>query len=215
MLTPIRARSPGWAVMGALLWQCSASCTLTGEPYEPGEVAAPLQPAAGASPADAGAAPPSLPALEPEPPVACASGNEVAGCEIELRPGACASDTDCESRHCRGGECQAATCDDARQNQDESGVDCGGRSCARCAAGAGCSGDADCSTGFCSEAGCDPGVARCCKPPGCNDGVANGSEPVVDCGDDTCGPCPDGRACTADAQCANQRCRQGLCRPLP
>lgn len=160
--------------------------------------------------------PNGMPLAPSAPPTAsCASGNEAAGCEIELIPGTCSSNTDCESRHCREGQCQRATCDDGRQNQDEAGVDCGGSGCPRCAEGASCAANADCSTGVCSEAGCAPGVARCCKPASCDDGIANGTEPVVDCGDERCGPCPDASPCTADAQCASQSCQQGRCQPRP
>jgi hypothetical protein len=43
--------------------------------------------------------------------------------------------------------------------------------------------------------------------------VTNGTEPVTDCGDARCGPCDDGDACTANAQCGSQRCVGGSCAP--
>src|SRR5687767_3332289 len=111
--------SIGFAIVS---WLGFVSCTLTSDPYDPLEASAPLQPgAAGASAVmDAGAAsPPSGPSPSlPEP--SCTSANEVAGCEVELLPGVCSTDADCESRNCRDGSCQPATCADGRLNQNES-----------------------------------------------------------------------------------------------
>jgi hypothetical protein len=185
------------------------SCTLTSDPYDPLEASAPLQPGAAGNPAvaptDAGAPPANEPSSEPTRP--CSSGNEVAGCEVELLPGACSTDANCESRNCQGGSCQPATCDDGRSNQNESGEDCGGP-CAPCAVGATCRDGTDCDTGVCADDGS-------CAAARCDDGVVNGDEPVADCGDATCGPCADGHTCSADAQCESELCQAGTCRPQP
>jgi len=52
------------------------------------------------------------------------------------------------------------TCTDGIQNGDETGVDCGGSSC-----------------------------APCNTPPTCTDGIQNGDETGVDCGGSSCAPC--------------------------
>jgi hypothetical protein len=193
----------GFGVVGLLAF---VSCTLTSDPYDPIEASVPLQPGAAgatASPAtDAGTPPASDPGAAPSAP--CSSGNEIAGCEVELIPGACSTDADCESRNCLSGRCQPASCDDGRVNQDESAQDCGGP-CGPCAVGASCREGSDCSSGVCGGGECSAAT--------CDDGVANGDEPVADCGDATCGPCADGHVCSADGQCASGRCLDGECRP--
>ncbi|OUR98104.1 hypothetical protein A9Q86_13670 [Flavobacteriales bacterium 33_180_T64] len=63
---------------------------------------------------------------------------------------------------CLGGS-TAPTCTDGIQNGDETGVDCGGSSC-----------------------------APCVIPPTCDDGVQNGDETGVDCGGSSCAPCSTG-----------------------
>ena len=63
---------------------------------------------------------------------------------------------------CLGGA-PAPTCTDGIQNGDETGVDCGGSSC-----------------------------APCVTPPTCTDGIQNGDETGVDCGGSSCAPCSTG-----------------------
>lgn len=63
---------------------------------------------------------------------------------------------------CLGGS-SAPTCTDGIQNGDETGVDCGGSSC-----------------------------APCVTPPTCTDGIQNGDETGVDCGGSSCAPCSTG-----------------------
>ncbi len=57
----------------------------------------------------------------------------------------------------------APTCTDGIQNGDETGIDCGGSSC-----------------------------APCVTPPTCTDGIQNGDETGVDCGGSSCAPCSTG-----------------------
>src|SRR5690606_20309246 len=80
-----------------------------------------------------------------------------------------------------------------------------------CAAGEACATAADCESRVCEATGCAAGVSLCCQAPTCTDGVANGDEPVVDCGNVLCGLCPVDHACSADAQCASGRCVNGVC----
>ena len=57
----------------------------------------------------------------------------------------------------------APTCTDGLQNGDETGIDCGGSSC-----------------------------APCVTPPTCTDGIQNGDETGIDCGGSSCAPCSTG-----------------------
>ena len=66
-------------------------------------------------------------------------------------------------------------------NGTETGVDCGGPSCAPCASGGGCSIPSDCQSGVCTG-----GV---CQAPTCSDGIRNGAETDVDCGGAPCPAC--------------------------
>lgn len=190
----------------ALMSSFIGGCTLTSEPWDPLEASAPLQPMVEAILPDAGPPPPEV--VEPEPPPPpdpCPGASELSGCEVELLPGQCRLDGDCESLHCSDGRCQPASCDDGRRNQDESATDCGG-GCDRCAIGASCREGTDCATGVCGDDGT-------CAAPSCDDGAANGDEPGVDCGNAACGPCPVGSTCSTNAQCASSRCEAGSCRP--
>jgi len=94
-----------------------------------------------------------------------------------------------------------ATCSDGVQNQDESGVDCGGATCDACGVGGTCGDDSDCSTGFCDNGQCAVGQ--------CGNGVQDPSEEGVDCG----GTCPAclGATCGANGDCASGYCDNGAC----
>jgi hypothetical protein len=113
------------------------------------------------------------------------------------------------------GRCASPSCDDQVQNQDETAADCGGSCDARCSTGQGCQTGVDCASGVCGTAGCSPGTERCCQAPACNDGVRNGTEPVVDCGDASCGLCPLDGPCAESAQCSSGFCEAGACRVHP
>lgn len=76
------------------------------------------------------------------------------------------------------------SCSDGVQNQDETGVDCGGLTCAaRCGSGQGCASGSDCAA-----------------PLSCIGGV--------------CGLLADGAACTSSAQCQHGICGAGVCQPV-
>jgi hypothetical protein len=138
-------------------------------------------------------------------------GGSCPGCAVGSR---CNEGADCSTLVCTGERCAPARCDDLIKNQDEADVDCGGSCDQSCSAGLGCASDDDCVSRLCG-ANCPPGLARCCQAPSCSDGVRNGSEPVIDCGDATCGPCALGRACEGDDQCASSFCLAGVCRVHP
>ena len=95
------------------------------------------------------------------------------------------------------------TCTDAVKNGDETDVDCGGSTCAPCAAAKKCAGAADCQSGVCA--------AGVCAAPSCTDAVKNGDETDVDCGGSTCTPCAAGKACKGPSDCGSAVCSAGLC----
>jgi hypothetical protein len=75
------------------------------------------------------------------------------------------------------------TCSDGLQNQDETGLDCGGSVCAACPT---------CSDGLQNqgETGLDCGGSVCAACPTCSDGLQNQDETGLDCGGSVCAPCP-------------------------
>jgi hypothetical protein len=106
------------------------------------------------------------------------------------------------------------SCNDNISNLGETGVDCGGSCDRTCSNGAACAIASDCQSGVCATAGCAPGVELCCQAPSCSDGVANGAEPVPDCGNVVCGLCALDAACTSSVQCQSGSCgANGVCRP--
>ncbi len=136
-------------------------------------------------------------------------GGECPGCALGS---SCNVGTDCISQVCGAGSvCVASSCTDAVRNQDETDTDCGGSCTAACATGRACTVASDCAEGVCGSANCAAEVAQCCQPAACGDGVANGSEPVVDCGNAQCGLCAVGSDCTQNGQCQSGRCSGGAC----
>ena len=93
------------------------------------------------------------------------------------------------------------SCSDGLRNGDESDVDCGGATCARCPGGRACFDDTDCTSSVCVDV---------CLEPTCADRVRNGLETDVDCGG-PCGPCADGRGCVRAGDCASGLCTAGTC----
>jgi hypothetical protein len=80
-----------------------------------------------------------------------------------------------------------------------------------CATGEACVVAEDCASLVCAAVGCTPELALCCQAPTCADGIANGDEPVPDCGSVTCGPCPLDAACIENAHCDSGSCLNGVC----
>jgi PKD repeat protein len=89
------------------------------------------------------------------------------------------SGTDCDSGMCP----VATTCSDGVQNQNETGLDCGGPLCNPCPDGADCQQSSDCLSGLC-------GAAEVCAAPSCSDAIQNQGETAVDCGGALCSACP-------------------------
>ncbi len=99
-------------------------------------------------------------------------------------------------------------CINNQKDSDETGVDCGGKTCIACSVGSGCVANSDCTSSYC--------VSELCKEALCDDKVQNGGESAVDCGG-ICDPCAIGVACKMDTDCvtsycsANNTCAEASC----
>jgi hypothetical protein len=124
---------------------------------------------------------------------ACAIGKQCVYTQSDCGPGA----------GCVLGRCQAATCTDGVKDGTETGVDCGGGTCAPCPLSNACNAAADCLSGECSHGLCSA----------CSDGVKDGFETDVDCGGPACGPCALGKQCRRSVRdCAGAgACMSGVC----
>ncbi len=119
----------------------------------------------------------------------------------------CGSNSDCSSDlFCnKNGRCAAPTCSDNVQNQDETGVDCGGTCTGEgftCDDGVGCSTNADCTSSFCSKGVCTGH---------CTSGKREADETDVDCGGMECAPCPDSKRCMVASDCVSKVCNNNVC----
>lgn len=66
----------------------------------------------------------------------------------------CIVGTDCQSRVCATGTCQAPTCSDGVENGAETDIDCGGGTCSQCSNGKHCLVSADCVSNNCQSQVC-------------------------------------------------------------
>jgi hypothetical protein len=153
----------------------------------------------------------------------------------------CGSNGDCASGTCAQNVCKQPIpqCNDGLKNGNETDVDCGGGTCAKCSDGKLCLQASDCQSGQCSGNRCtQPGGGNCgaigqpccannmcpfsgicggnntCQVQGgnsCNDGLKNGNETDVDCGGGACPQCANGRACSVVQDCASGFCASGFC----
>jgi hypothetical protein len=121
----------------------------------------------------------------------------------------CKLDVDCTSNHCVDDgtgtlRCAAPTCTDNRQNQNESGTDCGGASpCAKCDTGFGCTQKSDCINLVCA-------ANNLCAAPTCSDSEQNQQETDLNCGGPNCRSattaCDNGKKCLVNADCKELWC---------
>lgn len=99
------------------------------------------------------------------------------------------------------------SCTDGILNQDETDVDCGGNTCARCPTGSACVFGLDCQSGVCDPASnaCEPagacGNGTVDEAEGCDDGaLIDGDGCNADCFLEL------GEPCTLNSQCASAAC---------
>ncbi|CAF1448739.1 unnamed protein product [Adineta ricciae] len=118
----------------------------------------------------------------------------------------CIRNTDCSIGNCHqtDGTCQVPSCNDGNKNQDETGIDCGGLTCAtRCGANQACLYNSDCSNKNCHS------LFQICLAESCCDGNRNQDETDLDCGGSMCrGRCSINQQCTKNSDCANNNCHQ-------
>ncbi len=100
--------------------------------------------------------------------------------------------------------CQLINCSNARQDDLEGGIDCGGI-CEPCEAY--CLKNEDCESKICLLGDMERGK---CTESTCNDGVVNQQETSIDCGGPNCPKCSSGFDCTDDSQC-EVKCIEGIC----
>jgi hypothetical protein len=106
----------------------------------------------------------------------------------------------------------APTCTDGVKNGDETGTDCGGATCPKCAICTGCAGPNDCESGCCTQGICTQHNDGCAPEPTCSDGCQDGNETDVDCGGMECNsPCDIGKGCKLDTDCSSGTCSAGIC----
>jgi len=129
-------------------------------------------------------------------------GGECAGCG----PGkVCYHDSDCsaDATGCDQCACDVQTstcvhnhCADHKLDGDETGLDCGGATCAKCTVGVTCKVDSDCDWG-----GCDS-LSHTCTSSTCYDHHIDGVETDVDCGGPSACPlCFIGEHCLTNFDC--------------
>jgi hypothetical protein len=128
-------------------------------------------------------------------------GPTCAGCVLGLR---CHASSDCAQGQglCLLGRCTNAYCHDGQHDYDETGVDCGGPNCPRCAVGQGCGTSDDCAAG---QGQC---IANVCSKAYCSDNTQDYDEQDTDCGGPNCPGCLVGQRCRASSDCGPH---QGLC----
>ncbi|MFW5746471.1 MAG: carboxypeptidase regulatory-like domain-containing protein, partial [Nanoarchaeota archaeon] len=97
----------------------------------------------------------------------------------------------------------SGSCEDGKQNQDETDIDCGGLRCQPCGDQKSCLVDTDCTGHNC--------INNTCSSEQCQDGIQNGNESDVDCGGELCSGCALGAACRVNEDCADRYCQDGVC----
>ena len=137
------------------------------------------------------------------------SGIDCGGkCKLCDNGTSCNSANDCASNSCDATQklCVDPGCQDGTKNLKETDKDCGGTSCAPCAAGKHCEGNADCESMLCDSA------SKTCDMASCFDAVANQDESDLNCGG-VCPKCPIEKKCKSGADCASGVCQAKVCKP--
>ncbi|HWZ92924.1 MAG TPA: hypothetical protein VNW92_28860 [Polyangiaceae bacterium] len=112
----------------------------------------------------------------------------------------CAHDGDCASDDCDLGKrlCVAdPQCADARQDGNETDIDCGGGLCPGCTLDRACLGNTDCASFACDA------VSLTCIADPCSDHRMDSDESDLDCGGSSlsCSRCDVGKKCTSNLDC--------------
>ncbi|MEI9941512.1 MAG: hypothetical protein WDO69_30195 [Pseudomonadota bacterium] len=114
----------------------------------------------------------------------------------------CTADRDCDDTlFCSDNACTEPSCSDNIQNEDETGVDCGGPCAKKCDLGVACSSNVGCSSLYCSGGVC---------ADHCVSGAKELDETDKDCGG-SCAACGDGRHCVEGSDCVSKVCSNNLC----
>ena len=138
-----------------------------------------------------------------DPPLVCKAGSCLVECkgDRDCPPGLlCDSGGSCVLPGQSDGGVAIPSCVNGKQDQGETGVDCGG-GCGACD-GDPCSKPSDCSSNVCQ------GLK--CQAPTCGDGLQNGTESDVDCGGG-CPKCPPTKGCWTSNDCTTGSCVGGSC----
>ncbi|QDE70995.1 hypothetical protein BHS05_30480 [Myxococcus xanthus] len=113
----------------------------------------------------------------------------------------CIRPEDCASGYCKKSEvsgvnlgvCVQNHCNTGVQDADESGIDCGGKDCAKCKVKARCAVGADCASGVSN--------GTFCVLSSCQDDKKSGDETDVDCGGSVCARCDIRMECKQNSDC--------------
>ncbi len=97
-------------------------------------------------------------------------------------------------------------CTNSIRDGDETGVNCGGSVCAKCANSVTCFVGNDCLSGYCVQNSA-LSTYHTCQPSTCNDNVTNGNETGLDCGgNNLCPRCNVSVSCLGNADCSSGYC---------
>lgn len=129
-------------------------------------------------------------------------GGPVAECAKRCAVGkGCESGADCASGFCgakstaSANRCVMNHCQDGVQSADESGIDCAGKDCAKCANGVKVKAATDCNSGLWNGVACVGAI--------CDDNIRSGDETGPDCGGPTCSQrCGLKQGCLVNADCS-------------
>ena len=116
----------------------------------------------------------------------------------------CTVNKDCSSTFCSNQVC-TDHCLSKKNDADETGTDCGGKTCDKCGDNDHCKVAGDCQSNICSNGSC--------VPPTCDDTVINQNESDTDCGG-VCTPakyCHVDQLCNTGADCESYVCTSGHC----
>ena len=116
----------------------------------------------------------------------------------------CRRHADCASEFCDPTSlvCRHPSCNNRKQDEQETDVDCGGPLCGPCMNGASCATHGDCASKLCET------NTQTCLLWNCANGIQDGKETDVDCGGPACLACGIARVCMADTDCASGFCDQ-------